>query len=130
MRILIDTHVFLWYVSADRKLPAGYRAAIQDPTNDAFLSTASIWEAVIKHQLGKLPLPGPAAEYLVRQRLAHFVDTLMINEETIVALSGLPPHHRDPFDRLIVAHAIQHGLTIATVDPAFAAYSVGILPTT
>jgi PIN domain nuclease of toxin-antitoxin system len=66
MRLLLDTHVFLWYISADPHLPAAFRAAVQDPTNEVYLSVASVWEAVIKNALGKLPLPGPPAEYLHR----------------------------------------------------------------
>ena len=59
MRLLLDTHVFLWYITADLRLPATFRAAIQNPANEVYLSVASVWEAVIKHALGKLPLPGP-----------------------------------------------------------------------
>ena len=64
MRLLLDTHVFLWYITANPKLPATFRAAVQDPANEVYLSAASVWEAVIKHGLGKLPLPGPPADYL------------------------------------------------------------------
>jgi PIN domain nuclease of toxin-antitoxin system len=64
MKLLLDTHVFLWYITADPKLPETFRAAIQDVANEAYLSTASVWEAVIKHNLGRLPLPGAPAEYL------------------------------------------------------------------
>ncbi len=128
MRILIDTHVFLWYVSADPKLPAAYQAAIQDPANDVFLSVASVWEAVIKNRIGKLPLPGPPAEYLPRQRDAHGIASLPIDEGAMGPLAGFPLIHRDPFDRVLVAQALQHGLTIATVDPDVMAYPVPILP--
>lgn len=129
MRILLDTHVFLWYISGDPKLPAAYRAAIQDPTNEVFLSVASVWEAVIKYQLGKLPLPAPPAEYLSQQRDAHGIVALPIDEGAMLPLAALPPHHRDPFDRMMVAQAIQHGLTVATVDPNVMAYPIQILPT-
>jgi PIN domain nuclease of toxin-antitoxin system len=128
MKLLLDTHVFLWYVSADPKLPAASRAAIQGPANEVYLSVASIWEAVIKYQIGKLPLPGPLADYLPKQREAHGIASLPITEGAMVALAGLPALHRDPFDRLLVAQAIQHGLTIATVDPDVAAYPVAVLP--
>ena len=69
MRLLLDTHVFLWYITADPKLPASFRAASQDPANEVYLSVASVWEAVTKYQLGKLPLPTPPAEYLPQQLL-------------------------------------------------------------
>jgi len=128
MKILLDTHVFLWHISADPKLPAAYQAAIQDPANDVFLSVASVWEAVIKNHIGKLPLPDPPADYLPRQRTAHGIASLPIDEGAMIHLAGLPPIHRDPFDRLLVAQALQYGLTIATVDPDVMAYPVPILP--
>jgi PIN domain nuclease of toxin-antitoxin system len=128
MRLLLDTHVFLWYIAGDPRLPSAYKAAILDPANEVFLSTASVWEAVIKHQLGKLPLPSPPAEHLPRQRVAHAIATLPIDEGAMLSLAALPPLHRDPFDRLLVAQAIQHGLTILTVDPDVIAYPVAVLP--
>ena len=129
MRLLLDTHVFLWYITADSKLPAPFRVAIQDPGNEVFLSAVSVWEAVIKCGLGKLPLPGAPAEYLLQQRAAHGISPLPVDEEAMSHLTGLAPPHRDPFDRLLIAQAIQHGLTIATVDPDIAAYPVSLLPT-
>ena len=127
MRLLLDTHVFLWYISADPQLPVAFRDAIRDPANEAYLSAASVWEAVIKYALGKLPLPEPPAEYLPRQREAHHVATLPIEEATLALLAGLPPLHRDPFDRILVAQALQHGLTLVTVDDAVRAYPVPLL---
>lgn len=128
MRLLLDTHVFLWYVTADPKLPATFRAASQDTANEVYLSVASVWEAVIKHRLGKLPLPAPPADYLPRHRDAHGIASLPIDEGAMSHLADLPPLHRDPFDRLLVAQALQHGLTVATVDPEVAAYPVPLLP--
>jgi PIN domain nuclease of toxin-antitoxin system len=128
MRLLLDTHVFLWYITADPKLPATFRAAIQDPANEVYLSAASVWEAVIKYALGKLPLPAPPADYLPRQREAHGIASLSIDEGAMPHLAGLPPLHRDPFDRLLIAQALQHGLTVATVDPEVMAYPVPLLP--
>lgn len=122
MRLLLDTHVFLWYISADAKLPSTFRTAIQEPTNDVYLSVASVWEAVIKHQLGKLPLPAPPADYLPQQREAHGIASLSIDEGAMPILSKLPPLHRDPFDRLLIAQALQHALTMATVDPEVRAF--------
>lgn len=88
---------------------------------------ASVWEAVIKSQLGKLPLPGPAEMYLPQNRERHGITSLPIDEATIVELAKLPPHHRDPFDRVIIAQAIQHGCTLVTADAALKAYPVSIL---
>jgi len=130
MRILLDTHIFLWFISADPQLPVTFRDAISDPANDAYLSAASVWEAVIKHALGKLPLPESPAEYLPRQREAHRIATLPVEEAALSHLAALPPLHRDPFDRILVAQALQHGLQVATVDDAVRAYPVPLLPTT
>ncbi|MBW3543847.1 MAG: type II toxin-antitoxin system VapC family toxin [Planctomycetes bacterium] len=130
MRLLLDTHVFLWYITADPKLPTNFRTAIQDPANDVYLSVASVWEAVIKHALGKLRLPGPPAGYLPQQRDAHGIASLPVDEAAMPPLASLPPLYRDPFDRLLVAQALQHGLTVATVDPEVTAYSIPLLPTT
>ena len=127
MRLLLDTHVFLWYISADPKLPAAFRAAIQEPANEVFLSVASVWEAVIKYGLGKLPLPAPPEEYLPRQRESHRIASLPVEEGALLHLAKLPPLHRDPFDRILVAQALQHDLTILTVDDAVKAYPAKLL---
>jgi|SRR6476661_283568 len=127
MRLLLDTHVFLWYITADPKLPATFKVAVQDPANEVYLSAASVWEAVIKYHLGKLPLPAPPADYLPRERDAHGIASLPIDEGAMSHLAGLPLLHRDPFDRLLVAQALQYELTIATVDPDVATYPVPLL---
>ncbi len=128
MRILLDTHVFLWYISADPKLPASFRAPIVDRGNDVFLSAASVWEAVIKHGLGKLPLPEPPAEYLPAQRERHGIFALPIDEGAMARLARLPALHRDPFDRMLIAQSIQHGLTLLAVDDTIAKYGTLRLP--
>ncbi|MFO0926174.1 MAG: type II toxin-antitoxin system VapC family toxin [Gemmataceae bacterium] len=128
MKLLLDTHVFLWYISADPQLPVAFRDAIQNPANEVFLSVASVWEAVVKYALGKLPLPEAPAVYLPRQRLAHQIASLQIDEDVFSHLAGLPPLHRDPFDRIMVAQAIQHGLTLVTADDTVRAYPVALLP--
>ena len=130
MRLPLDTHVFLWYISADPQLPAAFRNAIRDPANEVYLSVASVWEAVIKYALGKLPLPEAPAEYLPRQREAHRIATLPVEEAALAHLASLPPLHRDPFDRILIAQALQNGLTLVTVDDAVRAYPVPLLPTT
>src|SRR6266550_1878772 len=114
MKILLDTHIFLWYISADSQLSVACRDAIRDPANEIFLSAASVWEAVIKFALGKLPLPEAPAEYLPRQREAHRIATLPVEEAALAHLAGLPPLHRDPFDRILIAQALQHGLELVT----------------
>src|ERR1700738_4121615 len=118
MRILLDTHIFLWYISADPQLPVAYRDAIRDSANEVYLSVASVWEAVIKYALGKLPLPEAPAEYLPRQRQAHRTVFLPVEEAPLAHLASLPPLHGDAFDRILIAQALQHGLKLATVDDA------------
>lgn len=124
MRLLIDTHVFLWYIIGDSRIPSRFRAEIQDPTNEVFISVASIWKAVVKSSLGKLTLPGPPARYLTLQKDAHGMVSLPIDEGAMHHLETLPLFHRDPFDGILIAQAMQHGLSIATVDPCFIAYPI------
>jgi PIN domain nuclease of toxin-antitoxin system len=128
MRLLLDTHVFLWYISADARLSAELRDAIRDPANEVHLSAASIWEAVIKHALGKLPLAEPPASYLPAQRKQHRILDLSVDEGAMPHLTGLPPLHRDPFDRILVAQTLQHGLTLASTDAQVRVYPVPLLP--
>ena len=127
MRLLLDTHIFLWYISGSDRLPEVFKASIRDQGNEVLLSAAAIWECVIKHSLGKLLLPEPPAEYLPKQRAAHEIDSLPIVEGDMAVLARLPPHHRDPFDRLMVAQALHQRLTIVTVDPLVRTYEVPLL---
>ena len=127
MRLLLDTHVFLWYIAGDPRLPAAFRGPIQNSANEVYLSVASVWEAVIKFGIGKLPLPAPPQDYLPRQRERHQIASLPINEATFIDLAKLPLLHRDPFDRILIAQALQHDLTLATVDDEVRAYPVKLL---
>ena len=127
MRILLDTHIFLWFISGDTKLPRVVQDTVRDRANQVFLSPVSIWEAIVKHALGRLSLPEPPQKYLPLQRGMHSVDTLPLDENSVCRLSLLPPLHRDPFDRLLIAQAQIEDLTIVTSDPAFDAYDVRLL---
>lgn len=127
MRILLDTHIFLWFISGDIQLSTDLRDIIRDPDNEVYLSSVSVWEAIIKYQLGKLPLPEPPAIYLPKQRDLHQIDSLGLDEDSVIQLAKLPPLHRDPFDRMLICQALQNGLTIATVDTAIRAYSVHVI---
>lgn len=124
MNLLLDTHVFMWYISADPRLPAQFRSAIESPENAVYLSAASIWEAVVKHTLGKLALPSPPGDYLPKQRAAHGIEALAIDEQVMYRLERLPLIHRDPFDRMLVAQALHHDLTLMTLDTHVLAYPV------
>jgi PIN domain nuclease of toxin-antitoxin system len=129
MNLLLDTHIFLWYVIDDPQLPAAHRDAIRNTSNEVYLSAACVWEAVIKYSLGKLPLPDAPASYMPKQRMAHNMAGLPIAEEVMVVLSTLPYLHRDPFDRILISQALHHGMTLVTVDDKIRPYSVPQLPT-
>lgn len=125
MKLLLDTHAFLRWVGDDPRLGAVERAAIADAGNDVLLSAASVWEMAINQALGRLQAPAPVSsvvESLGIQRLA-------ISFEHAEATSMLPPLHRDPFDRMLVAQARIEGLTLVTRDPAIRSYpGVAFLP--
>ena len=127
MKVLLDTHVFLWYISGDKRLPAPILSAVRDPDNEVYLSVVSVWEAIIKYQLGKLPLPSSPETYLPLQRKRHHIYSLNVDEVTVTELVKLLPHHRDPFDRLLVCQAVAHDLVLATVDSIMQRYSVNTL---
>jgi PIN domain nuclease of toxin-antitoxin system len=127
MRILLDTHVFLWFINNDSKLSRDYLDVITDPIHDIYLSVVSVWEAAIKHSLGKLPLPSAATLFIPQQRIAHGIASIAVEEADIAVLAGLPPLHRDPFDRIMIAQALRHDMIIATVDGAIRQYPVNCL---
>jgi PIN domain nuclease of toxin-antitoxin system len=127
MRILLDTHIFLWFISGSTQLSTDVRDAIRDPDNEVYLSAVSIWEVIVKYQLGKLPLPEPPETYLPKQRDLHQIASLALDESSVMQLAKLPPLHRDPFDRMLICQALQNGLTISTVDSAVRAYPVNLM---
>jgi PIN domain nuclease of toxin-antitoxin system len=130
MRLLLDTHIFLWFISGDARLPPDWRDSIRDADNAVYLSVVSLWEALVKYHLGKLPLPHPLESYLPTQRARHQIASLPLDEASVCHLSNLPAAHRDPFDRILVCQALEHGLSIVTVDPVFGAYPAPILDRT
>ncbi len=127
MRLLLDTVAFLWLAEDDAQLSAAARDAIVDPANAVFLSAVSAWEIAIKHGLGRLGLRMPPDEYVPEQRRLHRIETLGIDEAATLQVGKLPELHRDPFDRLLVAQAIVHGLTIVTLDRLIRDYPVPVL---
>ena len=122
MKLLLDTHIFLWLIDDDKRLSEQYRQVIQDPNNEKFLSVVSIWKCAIKYQIGKLDFPSSPETYLPEERRKHLIKTLTVDENSIVPLVKLPLLHKDPFDRLIMAQALQHDLTIMTEDKLILAY--------
>lgn len=124
MRLLLDTHAFLWWVNNAPELSPKARAAITKADNECFLSLASCWEMAIKISLGKLSLSQPLDRFIPEQLLANGFQTLDIDFRHITRLPALPFHHRDPFDRLLVAQAASERLTLVTADAALAAYDI------
>jgi PIN domain nuclease of toxin-antitoxin system len=127
MRLLLDTHSFLWYITNNQKLQRHAYDAIRDKANEVFLSVVSVWEMVMKHKIGKLPLPAPADEYIESRRVAHRIAALPLDAGAVSHLLSLPDHHRDPFDRMLICQALQHDLTIVTSDEMIRQYPVSVL---
>jgi PIN domain nuclease of toxin-antitoxin system len=130
MRLLLDTHIFLWYITGDPRLPAPMVPMIRDPANEVYLSVISVWEVIVKYQLGKLSLPQSPELYLPQQRQRHRIESLSLDEDSVANLAMLPLLHRDPFDRMLLCQALRYGLTIVSVDDAVQAYShhVSVVP--
>ena len=124
MRLLLDTHVLLWWHDQPARLPETAYSAINDLGNDIFISVVNGWEIQIKAQLGKLTLSKPLRVLLQQEEATNGFRVLPVTLEHVYALDSLPLHNRDPFDRLLIAQAHQEGLTLVTHDPKFSAYSV------
>lgn len=122
MKILLDTHIFLWFITNNQRLSQNFCDAISNQDNEVYLSVVSVWEAMIKYQLGKLPLPESPEIYLPKQRERHLFSSLSIDENTITQLAKLPPLHNDPFDRLLLCQSLEHDLIIMTEDQAILSY--------
>ena len=120
MNLLLDTHILLWWLADDPGLSEKQRSAIADPANLVYVSAASAWEISIKKALGKLIAPNDLGAALIASELEQLPITVIHAE----AVGGLPPHHRDPFDRMLIAQAGVEDLTVVTGDPMFAQYEV------
>lgn len=124
MNLLLDTCSFLWLVSDAPELSDTARCLFADPDNDVYLSVASAWEIIVKHNLGKLPLPEPAHDFIKNNRIRHRVETLPLDEAAVLQLSRLPEYHKDPFDRILICQAIAGSMTILTPDTHITQYPV------
>ena len=127
MKCLLDTHAFIWLITEDPKLSSTARKYILDGRTSLYLSSASIWEIVIKCSIGKLKLPGHPQTFIDKQLVANFIEELPITFKHAFHLQQLPGHHKDPFDRMLVAQAIFEKLSIITIDPIIAQYPVKII---
>ncbi len=124
MRLLLDTHTFLWWVAASGELSRRARSAVGSARNECFVSVASGWEIAIKVSLGKLRIDGALDRFLPEQLAANGFRALAIDLKHAARVARLPFHHRDPFDRLLVAQALEEDLAMVTADPVVAKYGV------
>ena len=123
MRLLLDTHLLLWWLADEMRIPEKHREIIRDGKNQVLVSTASAWEVAIKQRLGKLRAPADLKSQL---KAARF-ELLNITIDHALAVGELPDHHSDPFDRMLIAQARIEGLTLVTEDPKFRSYDLTIL---
>ena len=127
MRLLIDTHCWLWFLLTPERLNERGHEILKDRENEIFLSSASAWEIVVKSDLGKLKLPQSPSEYVPERLKILGHQSLPIRQDHVLRLEGLPQHHRDPFDRILIAQAQFEGFQLMTADRVLTAYDVPIL---
>lgn len=127
MKALLDTHVFLWWITDAPQLPPHIRELIADGGNELFLSAASCWEIAIKARLGKITIPARPDVYIADQMAENAVQGLPIEAGHAFQVFHLPLHHRDPFDRMLIAQAQLEHLPVITSDPLFSKYKVKTL---
>ena len=127
MRVLIDTHALLWFLNNSPRLSRRARSLIIEPRNEVLVSVGSLWKVVIKASLGRLELEEPFEELIPAQLDAERIEVLPIELRHLAALGGLPFHHRDPFDRLIIAQAVAEGIPVVSRDREFDPYPVEVL---
>ena len=125
MKILLDKHTLLWALTDESKLSERVRKLL--PTASAWLSVASIWEILIKTQSGRLPLPRPTGPFIMSRLIANGVQILPVTADHALRVESLPDHHRDPFDRMLIAQSLEEGLPLVTADRAFAQYPVELI---
>jgi PIN domain nuclease of toxin-antitoxin system len=127
VNLLLDTVAFLWILADAAELSRDARRALEDTENRIYLSAASVWEIVVKHRLGKLPLPQAPEILIPAQRAFRGIESLDIAEAAVFRLRQLPDRHKDPFDRILACQSIEHAMTIVTPDAALRAYPIRTL---
>ena len=124
MRLLLDTHTFVWYVTNNQKLSSTARQLINEGNNEVLLSIVSIWEMAIKHSIGKLSFELPFEIFISQQLAVNNFDLLNIKISYLNVVANLPLHHRDPFDRLIIAQAMVEQIPVVGTDEIFDSYLI------
>lgn len=127
MRLLLDSHAFLWFILGDHRLSDRARLAIAAADTDVLISPATLWEMAIKVRLGKYTLPGPFGPFMDTQLTSNRIRLLPIEVRHTALLASMPFHHRDPFDRLIVAQALAESIGVVSIDAMLDAYGVSRL---
>lgn len=127
MTLLLDTHAFLWWDSDADRLPDSLLATLRDPAHELVLSVVSVWEMQIKAALGRLELHAPLATLISEQQTKNGLRVLPISLRHVLALDDLDDHHKDPFDRLLIAQARSEGATLVSKDDVFRQYDVPLL---
>jgi PIN domain nuclease of toxin-antitoxin system len=126
MKALLDTHTFLWAITNDGRLSRRAQQIYTGP-NDLWLSVASVWEMLIKVRAGKLPLPDPTGPYIVNELAKNKIEVLPIKLDHVLRIESLSLHHRDPFDRILIAQSLEEKLPLVTSDPVFERYPVQLI---
>lgn len=124
MKLLLDTHIFLWFIAGDLKLSSNARSLIEDSANEKFVSVVSLWEIAIKHSLGKLDLSDDFDILFPKQLEINGFEMLTIKAAHLSNLISMPFHHRDPFDRLLAAQSVFENMQIVSVDEIFDSYKI------
>ena len=125
MKVLLDTHTFIWAITDERRLSPRAHSLIA--SSELWWSVVSLWEAIQKAQVGKLSLQLPAGPFLTGELSSNHVRLLPVSLSHVLRVEELPLHHRDPFDRLLIAQSIEEGWPIITADPWFARYPVDVI---
>ena len=127
MRALLDTHTFLWWITDDQRVSSRVRRILRNGSNEVFLSSVSGWEIIIKAQLGRLKLADDPARFIQEQIRLNSFQSLPVEMKHALHLFSLPTHHKDPFDRMLIAQAQLEGLPILTADTQIGLYSVEVI---
>ena len=125
MKVLIDTHVLLWGIQDEARVSRRARALL--PAADVWISVASLWEIITKVQIGKLVLPAPVGEYLASKLKMNGVSVLSLTFDHVRRLEEIPLHHRDPFDRILIAQSLEEKLPLVSADPHFEKYPIQLI---
>lgn len=124
MNLLLDTHTFLWFVNDDPRLSDRFKDLIENENNVSYLSIASLWEMSIKYNLGKLTLAPSYEGFVEKEIITSSIKLLSIELEHLKINATLPFHHRDPFDRIIIAQSMAENIPVITIDSVFNKYSI------